>query len=164
MAPHAERLLPGTRRSPRSSSGASCAAFRASSSAGRHGSRPRRRARPRGLSYLHANCSNCHDSKGPLSSLGASLRHSLGARTERDEPAAAVVGRPTRYRVPGVPDGSVWIRPGAPSSSAIVERMASRSALAQMPPLGTKVVDVAAVARLGRWIPEALQPPEHARQ
>jgi hypothetical protein len=111
------------------------------------------------MGYLHANCSNCHDSKGPLSSLGVSLRHSLGARTERDEPASAAVGRPTRYRIADAPGGSVWLRPGAPSASAVVDRMASRSAVAQMPPLGTKLVDEEAVALLRRWIEEDLRPP-----
>ena len=118
---------------------------------------------PRGraaLGYLHANCGTCHDSEGPLASLGVSLRHALAARDDRDEPAAAAIGRPSTYRGGAVPGESVWIRAGAPSSSAVVERMASRSPIAQMPPLGTKVVDEEALSLLRAWIAEDLRPPE----
>lgn len=118
---------------------------------------------PRGraaLGYLHANCSSCHDSAGPMASLGVSLFQSLGAAAAREGPAAAI-GRPTRYRVAAaMPGESVWIRPGAPSSSAVVARMSSRSPIAQMPPLGTKLVDEEAVSLLERWIAEDLRPPE----
>jgi hypothetical protein len=122
---------------------------------------------PRGraaLGYLHANCSICHDSKGPLASLGVSLRHALGAREERDEPAHAAIGHPSRYRVAAAAPGeSVWIHPGAPSLSAVIERMASRSPIARMPPLATEVVDEEAVSLLTRWIAEDLRPPEQSR-
>lgn len=125
-------------------------------------------ATPRGraaMGYLHANCSICHDSVGPLRSLGVSLRHSLRARAERDEPAAAAEGHPTRYRVPGAAAGrSVWIDPGSPSSSAVVDRMASRNPIAQMPPLATVLVDEEAVALVRRWIEEDLRPAGHAPQ
>lgn len=119
---------------------------------------------PRGraaLGYLHANCSICHDSAGPLRSLGVSLRHSLRARRPSDEPAAAAIGHPSRFQLPGVPPGqSVWIGPGAPASSAVVGRMASRNPIVQMPPLGTKLIDEEAVALLRDWIEQDLRPPE----
>jgi hypothetical protein len=121
---------------------------------------------PRGraaLGYLHANCGICHDSEGPMASLGVSLRHALGAREERDEPAYAAMGHPSRYRVAAAAPGeSVWIRPGAPSLSAVVERMASRSPIARMPPLATQVVDEEAVSLLSRWIAEDLRSPEQS--
>jgi hypothetical protein len=123
-------------------------------------------ASPRGraaLGYLHANCGICHDSEGPLASLGVSLRHALVAGEERDPPAHAAIGHPSRYRVAAAAPGeSVWIHPGAPSLSAVIERMASRSPIAQMPPLGTKVVDEEAVTLLRRWIAEDLRPPEQS--
>ncbi len=122
---------------------------------------------PRGraaLGYLHANCSICHDSEGPLRSLGVSLRHSLRARTEGDEPAAAGIGWPSRFQLPGVAPGrSRWIDPGVPSSSAVVERMASRNPIVQMPPLASKVVDEEAVALLRGWIEEDLRPTDPHR-
>jgi hypothetical protein len=110
---------------------------------------------PRGraaLGYLHANCSICHDSKGPLASLGVSLRHSYGARAEREEPASGAVGRPTRWRAAASRDEGAWIRPGAPAASALLQRMSSRSAAAQMPPLATQLVDEQAVALVRQWI------------
>jgi hypothetical protein len=125
-------------------------------------------ATPRGraaLGYLHANCSICHDSAGALGSLDVSLRHALGARAEREEPAAAAIGHPTRFQIPGAAPGeSVWIDPGAPASSAVVARMASRNPFVQMPPLGTQVVDEEAVALLRAWIEEELRVPERQRQ
>jgi hypothetical protein len=111
------------------------------------------------MGYLHANCSTCHDSVGPLRSLGVSLRHSLSARAEGDEPAAAAVGQPTlRYRIPGASQGSAWIEPGAPASSALVHRMSSRNPIAQMPPLGTVMVDEEAVALVREWIEQDVRP------
>jgi len=122
---------------------------------------------PRGravLGYLHANCSICHDSAGPLRSLGVSLRHSLRARQPSDEPAAAAIDHPSRFQLPGAPPGqTVWIGPGTPTSSAVLGRMASRSPIVQMPPLGTKLIDVDAVALLRDWIEQDLRPPEPYR-
>lgn len=114
---------------------------------------------PRGraaLGYLHANCSICHDSVGPLASLGADLRHPLRRRAGAPEPAAAVIGRPTRFRVGGAP--SAWIDPGRPASSAVTARMASRSPAAQMPPLGSQVVDDEALSLIRGWIELDLHP------
>lgn len=117
---------------------------------------------PRGraaLGYLHANCSICHDSVGPMRSLGVSLRHALGARSQRDEPAIAGVGRATRYAIPGARGRSVWIDPGSPGTSAALARMASRTAVGQMPPLGTEIPDAEALALVRGWIEEDLREP-----
>ena len=122
-------------------------------------SSPRARA---ALGYLHANCSMCHDAEGPLASLGVSLRHELAALDARDQPARAALGHPTRYRIAAASGESVWIRPGAPSASAVVDRMSSRSPIRQMPPLGTQVVDEEAVSLIRRWIAEDLRPPEQS--
>ncbi len=119
---------------------------------------------PRGravMGYLHANCGNCHDSVGPMSSLGVGLRHALDARAEGEEPVAAGFGRSTRFRIPGAPPGaSAWIAPGAPASSAVLARMASRSPILQMPPLGTQLVDEEAVALVRSWIEQDLPSPD----
>lgn len=118
---------------------------------------------PRGraaLGYLHANCSICHDTLGPMRGIGVSLRHALAARVQADEPAMAGLGRPTRYRIPGVPAGrSVWIDPGSPATSAILARMALRTPVGQMPPLGTEVPDEQAIAIVRSWIEQDLRPP-----
>jgi hypothetical protein len=115
---------------------------------------------PRGraaMGYLHANCGGCHDSVGPLASLGLALRHSLTAGQPADEPAAQAIGQASRARAPGAAAGeSRWIAPGAPGRSTVVTRMASRHAVAQMPPLGTQVVDADAVKLLESWIEQDL--------
>jgi hypothetical protein len=115
---------------------------------------------PRGRAaqgYLHANCGGCHDSRGPLASVGVSLRQELRALGERAQPAAAAVGHPTRFELPGAAPGeSVWIAPGAPSASALVQRMQSRNPAVQMPPLATKLVDEEALALVREWIEQDL--------
>jgi hypothetical protein len=120
-------------------------------------------ATPRGraaMGYLHANCGNCHDSEGPLSSLGVALRHSLRARAPGDEPAAAAIEHPSRFKASRAPGAkSVWIEPGSPDSSALVVRMASRSPIAQMPPLGTQQVDAEALRLVREWIEQDLRSP-----
>ncbi len=116
---------------------------------------------PRGraaMGYLHANCSICHDSVGPLAALGVDLRQPLRRRDGGAAPAAAAIGWPTRFRVAGDGPRSVWIDPGAPASSAVVARMGSRSAVVQMPPLGSQVVDDEALALIRSWIELDLHP------
>ncbi len=109
------------------------------------------------MGYLHANCSMCHDSVGPMASLGLDLNHALGARAPGDQPAAAAIGHPSAFQLPGVPRGkSVWIDPGSPSSSAVLMRMASRDPIVQMPPLATQIVDQAAVRLVREWIEQDL--------
>lgn len=118
---------------------------------------------PRGRAakgYLHANCGGCHDSRGPLASLGVSLRHALRARGEREQPATAAIGHATRFDAPGAAPGeSVWIAPGAPAASAVVQRMQSRNPAVQMPPLATKLVDEEALRLVKEWIEQDLRPP-----
>lgn len=117
---------------------------------------------PRGraaLGYLHANCGTCHDSRGPLAPLGVSLRQALRPGEARAQPAAEVIGHPTQFTPPGVPPGGgVWIAPGAPSASAVVQRMQSRNPAVQMPPLATQVVDAEAVTLVREWIEQELLP------
>jgi hypothetical protein len=109
------------------------------------------------LGYLHANCSSCHDEVGPMASLGVSMFHSLAARTPEDAPAIAAVGRPSAFQVTRRPGAkNAWIDPGSPSSSAVAVRMGSRDAAAQMPPVGTQVVDEAAVTLVRAWIEQDL--------
>ncbi len=127
-------------------------------------------ATPRGraaLGYLHANCGGCHDSEGPLASVGLTLRHVLSARSPSSEPAALAIGHSSRVAAPGVaPADSFWIAPGAPARSTVATRMASRSPVNQMPPLGSLVVDEQAVALVTAWIRDdlAISPPSHAQE
>jgi hypothetical protein len=110
------------------------------------------------LGYLSANCGHCHNPAGSLATIGLFLKHSSAARTCQEEPAArSAIGKPSRWQIPGVPDDATrLIDPGAPGSSAILQRMRSRRASSQMPPLGTSRADDEAVELVERWIGAAL--------
>lgn len=103
------------------------------------------------LGYLHGNCGHCHDGGGPLRGLGLELRH---VSTSVAEPGpATAVGRPSRKLAPGQPaDAVLRIAPGDPGRSGLVQRMSSREAALQMPPLGSELVDAQAVELVRRWI------------
>ena len=73
--------------------------------------------------------------------------------------ARSLVGRVTRWQVPGAPDGkSVVVHAAAPDRSALLARMESRRPSAQMPPLGTVVRDQLALDALAAWIASDLAP------
>jgi mono/diheme cytochrome c family protein len=119
-------------------------------------------ATPRGraaLGYLHANCSTCHDSVGPMASLGVDLHHAIAKRAADEEPALRAIGHPSTFRASRAPGArSVWIAPGSPDDSALAVRMASRSAVSQMPPLGSQLVDEEALHLIREWIEQDLRP------
>jgi hypothetical protein len=103
--------------------------------------------------YLHGNCSSCHDGRGEMASLGLDL-------TQRVDPApgtgptATAVGAPSRYRPPGERSALQRIAPGQPDRSALVYRISTRNPAAQMPPIGTHLVDEEAVRLVRTWIEE----------
>jgi hypothetical protein len=101
------------------------------------------------LGYLHGNCGHCHNADGPLRNLGLVLRHA----PEADPPPAraTTVGAPLRKPVPGT-DADLRVAPRSEARSALLQRIASRTAAQQMPPLGTELVDHDAVALIRRWI------------
>jgi hypothetical protein len=103
------------------------------------------------LGYLHGNCGHCHSDDGKLQNVGLFLRHVAG---EPVEPAvASTVGRPVRKPAPGQsPDAVLRIEPGHPERSALAQRMGSRWAALQMPPLGTELVDEDALDLIRKWI------------
>jgi hypothetical protein len=114
---------------------------------------PTARARA-ALGYLQANCGVCHNSSGPLSSLGLSLEYPLATRSTAPPPAVeTTVGRASRFRLPaaGGEDG-LRIAPGDPERSVLLRRMVSRNPIVQMPPLGTHAVDEEAAALVSEWI------------
>ena len=105
------------------------------------------------LGYLHGNCSHCHAPGGELASLELSLRYPIGLRPGGTPPALLTsLGRPSRFRVPGFPEGAARLRAGDPDGSVLLARMASRHPVKQMPPLGTSLVDDEAVGLIRRWI------------
>jgi mono/diheme cytochrome c family protein len=104
------------------------------------------------LGYLAANCGTCHNGRGEIAALGPVIRYQDLLR-DGDAVARSLLRQPTRWQVPGSPDGaSVLVEPGSPDLSAIFVRMRSRSPSSQMPPLGTVVRDQAAVDAMAKWI------------
>jgi len=103
--------------------------------------------------YLFGNCAHCHNGSGPLASLGLNLDQSVVEVGDRgyQQMRANLVGRASRFRVPGQMR-SLRIQRKNPVSSALWFRMQSRFAAAQMPPLGSKLVDTEAVRLIERWI------------
>ena len=114
---------------------------------------PRERA---ALGYLHANCGICHNSKGPLASLGLALDVRLAAAPDAAHPAlATTVGQASRFRG-GCCSECVRVAAGNPERSTLVQRLSSRNPLVQMPPLGSRVVDEQARDLIVAWIREEL--------
>jgi hypothetical protein len=109
------------------------------------------------MGYLHGNCSNCHNPRGPLAELGMSLEVSAraaAALVNAGDTVLTAVGNGAHYR-PSGSDSSLRIVAGDPEASLLVRRMASRDALLQMPPLGTRRVDEDALALVQYWIRNA---------
>jgi hypothetical protein len=102
------------------------------------------------LGYLHGNCGHCHNGDGPLAKLGLRLRHVTGAA---EEPGiATTVGRPVADPAPGETPATLRIAPGDPGASAVAQRIGSRWAALQMPPLGTEIGDEEATELIRQWI------------
>jgi hypothetical protein len=97
--------------------------------------------------YLFANCSGCHNASGPLAELGLDFDQSVAAPSH--EPT--YVGAPSRFRLPGE-RASLRVARGRPEQSAVWFRMQSRALIAQMPPLGTKLVDRDGLRLISGWI------------
>lgn len=102
------------------------------------------------LGYLHANCSNCHNSR----SLIANLRLSFVVRADgTPEALGSAVGQPSHYH----PTGTTIERhivPGDPDASLVITRISNRGNSRQMPPMDSHLVDADAIALLSRWIRE----------
>jgi mono/diheme cytochrome c family protein len=99
------------------------------------------------LGYLSTNCGSCHNRESSIASLGLWLKW-------QDQSALdTTVDRRGHWVVPTAPPGeSRLIVAGRPDLSALVARVRSRRAASQMPPLGTVVVDHAAVTLLTDWV------------
>lgn len=106
------------------------------------------------MGYLSGNCGGCHNDTGPLARLGLNLLHKVGSDNGDTEPALlSTLNARGRFVIPGMPaDSSALLVAGAPDHSAILHRMKSRRPSAQMPPLGTVIVDDQAVELIQNWI------------
>jgi hypothetical protein len=114
----------------------------------------------RALGYLVANCGGCHNGRGEIAALGPTLKYDELLK-DADAVASAMLGQPTKWQVPGMPEGqSMLINPTVLEKSALLVRMRSRSPLSQMPPLGTVVRDADAVDALTAWAASMTRQPQ----
>jgi hypothetical protein len=107
----------------------------------------------RALGYLHANCGNCHNTTGVP--LGMNLRVLVGATTVTATDAyTTAVGQPVTGMFANDPlcNGCSRIAPGSPGTSAVFIRMQHRADSAQMPPLGTEIIDPSGIEQISTWI------------
>lgn len=104
-------------------------------------STPRERAV---LGYLHGNCGACHQDSGAVSALAFRLDQSVVERSSTDTISGLL--------------GAGLITSGDPRASPLRQRLASRDPRSQMPPLGTRVPDQAALALIDAWIRDDLPP------
>jgi len=104
------------------------------------------------LGYLSANCGSCHRGDGETAVQVPSMRYT-DVMHDGDAAALNLLGRSTRWQIPGAPEGaSVLLNPAVPEWSAILARMRSRGPSSQMPPLGTVIRDQVAVDALMQWM------------
>lgn len=105
------------------------------------------------LGYLHGNCGHCHNHNGSPAPVELLLAQSVtdgAASTERILHSALNVAG--RYRPTSGAGGQPIIKPARPDQSVLPQRMRSRHAATQMPPLGTRTVDMEGVALIESWI------------
>lgn len=112
---------------------------------------PRQRA---ALGYLHGNCSFCHNDRDPVSSVGLSLRADLTATSADEQPGIrSAVGISSKFQIRGIAPGlSQRLAAGDVERSAVIVRMRARDGMSQMPPLGSKRADTAALELLSGWV------------
>ena len=94
------------------------------------------------LGYLHGNCGGCHRAEGPLAAVGMEL-----AQSARGDRVIATTAGVTAKFAP-----QSRLQPGDAEHSLLVARMQARKTLAQMPPIGTDIVDAEALRLVAAWI------------
>lgn len=116
------------------------------------------------LGYLHGNCGHCHAGSELDASVPVELRLAQDASGRDALPSVlrSLLDSPGRYRSADSASAQAPVRPGAPDSSVLLQRMQSRDPRSQMPPLGTAIADAEGLALIRRWI-ESLSPslPHH---
>ena len=103
------------------------------------------------LGYLHANCSHCHDSR---SAAASNVKIFFELHLDETTPEATQTYRSTvNQPIHHFPDVGLTliVAPGAPDKSLVHYRMARRDD-AQMPPVGTEVVDDVGLKTVDDWI------------
>ncbi|HET9155691.1 MAG TPA: hypothetical protein VFN91_03425 [Myxococcaceae bacterium] len=107
------------------------------------------------LGYLHGNCGQCHNRRGPLANLGLDLWLDPSRPGNDVRRVIASLRDRSHFHIPGAAGTeSRRLTPGAPERSAILVRMLTRDPAQQMPPVATRTVDAEAARRIERWIEE----------
>lgn len=106
------------------------------------------------LGYLYGNCSGCHNDHSAIAALGMSFDQTL-SHNETSAPLLTTLNVPSTFVIPNE-QASLRIAPGRSEASALAYRMSTRFPAAQMPPLGTRIVDHEALALMRAWISNEL--------
>ncbi len=106
------------------------------------------------LGYLSTNCGTCHNAWSDLATLDLDFKATTSRPTTPCPTSLkTTLEGPGRWEIASAAPGtSRRLSPGRPELSTLLARMKSRRPTSQMPPLGTVVVDDAAVALLTKWI------------
>jgi hypothetical protein len=90
--------------------------------------------------------------------MGLSLRADLTATNADEQPAIrSAVGVPSKLQIRGIePDRSWRLAAGDVERSPGLVRMRARDGMSQMPPLGSKRVDTAALEQISAWVVDEL--------
>ena len=108
------------------------------------------------LGYLHGNCSYCHTLSGELASLKFSLQYPFAAPFAVAPAMATTIGKTSKYVPSAWEAAGLRVHAGDPDRSVLAFRMETRNPVAQMPPVGSRIVDAEAVALIRKWIAEEL--------
>jgi hypothetical protein len=115
------------------------------------------------LGYLIATCAHLHNAVAPPPPVGQLSAQDAGARAASHERAlASMLGVTSRYRSTSKPAATRIVAPGDAAASVLALRMRSRNPFMQMPPIGTRLADVEALALIENWINHDLQPPKES--
>ena len=111
------------------------------------------------LGYLHGNCGHCHNDDGNPAPVGLRLAQRVAdAAGSLQRVRDSLIGAASRYqpmdRAAAAADDADWpvVQPGRPARSVLTHRLRSRQPQAQMPPLGTRIADEAALALVEAWV------------
>lgn len=110
------------------------------------------------LGYLHGNCGHCHSGGDAAPPVDLMLGMGTGESPNAAAALRTLLAAQVRYRIPGWPASAPLVARGRPEASVLPARMRSRDPRVQMPPLGTRLADVEALALIEDWIRNLPQP------
>ena len=112
------------------------------------------------LGYLYGNCAYCHTSEGALASLKLSFDYPIASIAPEAPAVRTTVEQISTFQPASWHKGE-RVCVANPDQSVLMARIASRNPVLQMPPVGTRIVDDAAVALIRKWISEDTIAPAH---